>query len=275
MDSHSAYPARKAHAPRYLDGIGVVAVYAVFAVLWILLSDHFVAWLFKDPAEVILASTFKGLLFVAVTTLLLFGLVRRLVSRIQSAHRRELVAAEERQNALQLLAAIADSSDDAIYAKDLNGLYLLFNRAASRIVGKAGADVLGRDDRAIFPPEQAELLMQNDRSVIEANRLITLEEVLTTVGGERTFQATKGPLKDADGRLIGMFGIARDITTRKDAESALQRNVEELQRFNSASVGRELDMIELKRRINALSLQLGQTPPFDLSFVDAADPAQC
>jgi len=224
---------------------------------------------------VILASTFKGLLFVAVTTLLLFGLVRRLVSRIQSAHRRELVAAEERQNALQLLAAIADSSDDAIYAKDLNGLYLLFNRAASRIVGKAGADVLGRDDRAIFPPEQAELLMQNDRSVIEANRLITLEEVLTTVGGERTFQATKGPLKDADGRLIGMFGIARDITTRKDAESALQRNVEELQRFNSASVGRELDMIELKRRINALSLQLGQTPPFDLSFVDAADPAQC
>ncbi len=56
----------------------IILIYAVFASLWILLSDKVVAWLFNDPAQIILVSIIKGWLFVAITSLLLYGLLRRL-----------------------------------------------------------------------------------------------------------------------------------------------------------------------------------------------------
>jgi len=61
-----------------LDIYRIVLIYAVFSSLWILLSDKIMAWLFTDPAQIILASTLKGWLFVAVTTLLLYKLLQRL-----------------------------------------------------------------------------------------------------------------------------------------------------------------------------------------------------
>lgn len=124
---------------------------------------------------------------------------------------------------LNLLEAVADGSADAIFAKDLEGRYILFNRAASEFVGKPVAEVLGRDDRAIFPPEQAELLMAAGRQVIAEGRGVTREEVLSTSGGERTFIATKAPLRDGNGRVIGIFGISRDITQQKRTEATLRR----------------------------------------------------
>lgn len=127
----------------------------------------------------------------------------------------------ERLRALQLLGAIADCSDDAIFAKDLEGRYILFNYAAGRFVGKPVEEVLGHDDRSLFPIEQAEKLMNIGRKVITEKHLITQEEILHTTQGERIFLATKGPLYDADGKIIGLFGISRDITEQKQGELAL------------------------------------------------------
>jgi len=129
---------------------------------------------------------------------------------------------EERQQALELLGAISDATDDAIFAKDLEGRYLLFNRAASRLVGQPAEAVLGRDDRAIFPPEQAEMLIEAGRKVMQQQQILTQEEVLDTAIGTRVFLATKGPLRDADGRVIGQFGISRDITGQKRADRERQ-----------------------------------------------------
>jgi len=56
---------------------------------------------------------------------------------------------------------------------------------------------------------------------------------------------------------------------RRQAEELRQRN-DELERFNQASVGRELDMVDLKRQINELSRDLGRQPPFSLSFLPEA-----
>ncbi|MDX9707909.1 MAG: hypothetical protein RBT86_10050, partial [Azospira sp.] len=73
---------------------------------------------------------------------------------------------------------------------------------------------------------------------------------------------------DPDGRLLGYRGLDRDITEQKRAELELRTRNEELERFNRASVDRELDMIELKRQVNVLASELGRPPPYDLSFVD-------
>ena len=63
-------------------------------------------------------------------------------------------------------------------------------------------------------------------------------------------------------------GSIVDITERTQAEEELAQRVEEVERFNRLSVGRELRMIELKRRANELSEQLGQKPPYDLSILE-------
>ncbi|MBK7767994.1 MAG: PAS domain-containing protein [Sulfuritalea sp.] len=171
--------------------------------------------------------------------------------------------------ALQLLSTISDSSSDAIFAKDLQGRYLLFNRECARVLGKTAEQALGHDDSALFPLPQAAMIRANDRRVLAEQRINTYEEALSTADGERVYLATKGPLRDADGQVIGLFGISRDITERTKAETELRRNIEQLERFNRVAVDRELDMIRLKQQVNALSRQLGQAPPHALAFVEA------
>lgn len=206
----------------------VVLTYAIFASLWIGLSDRAMGVLFADPALLVRASMVKGWLFVAVTSLLLYALVRRLTRALDAGHRRELALERERQQAPPMLVAIAEASEDAIFAKDDQGRYLLFNSAAARYVGKPVEQVLGHDDRALFPPGQAEHLMAIDRRVRESGKAETTEEVLQTTDGERVFLGTKGLLRGADGSVFGTYGISRDITSRRRADDDLRRMAEDL-----------------------------------------------
>ena len=247
----------------------IVLAYAVFAGLWILVGDNALGSLFTDPTQIVIASTIKGWLFVAVTSLLLFGFIRRRLDQAMKASQREIEAQTDKARALQLLAMIADNSTDAIFAKDLEGRYLVFNRECARVVGKAAEQVLGSDDTVLFPPAQAALIRDNDRRVLADDRINTYEEVLDTVDGRRNLLATKGPLRDGDGSVVGIFGIARDITERQRAEMALRETIDELERFNRVAVGRELDMVRLKQQVNALSLRLGLPPPYGLNFAEA------
>ena len=68
-----------------------------------------------------------------------------------------------------------------------------------------------------------------------------------------------------------MMLVAIDISARKAADEEARQHIDELERFHRASVGRELDMIRLKREVNALALVLGRQPLYDLSFVTKAD----
>ncbi|CAD6876796.1 PAS domain-containing protein [Methylomonas fluvii] len=133
-------------------------------------------------------------------------------------------AQAERLRALDLLAAISDLSVDAIYAKDLDGRYILFNTAAANFVGKPVEEVIGQDDSALFPQHQAERIEAFCRRVMAENITLTDEEVLDTQFGLRTFLSTKGPLCDANGKTVGVFGISRDITERKQAELKLRES---------------------------------------------------
>lgn len=209
-----------------------------------------------------------GLAWLASAALLVTLLQRRELAYVDKQRQSQA----ERIEALNLLAAVVNNSVDAIYAKDQNGRYMLFNHAASEVTGKPEAEVLGRDDTVLFPADQARMLQDNDRRVLREGEIVTYEEALTTPDGPRTFLATKGPLRDADGQVFGLYGIARDITERQRAEADLRAKNAALERFNRAMVGRELDMIRLKREINALAAELGRAPPYDLSALDSPDP---
>lgn len=271
MDTIPLKPSTAANGMQTTGAVAlkIVLAYAVFAGLWILVGDNALGALFNDPKQIVLASTIKGWLFVAVTSLLLFGFIRSWLDQAMAMSQREIEAQTEKARALQLLATIANNSSDAIFAKDLEGRYLVFNLECARVIGKTVEQVLGSDDTALFPPAQAALVRDNDLRVLADDRINTYEEVLDTVDGKRNFLATKGPLRDGDGRVVGIFGISRDITERQRADAALRETIEELERFNRLAVGRELDMVRLKQQVNALSLQLGLPPPYGLNFAEA------
>lgn len=216
---------------RGIPSIG--AVHAIEGTDWILLAKFDQADLYREVSGDTAWIFFAGLvtLFVSIAG---FYLLRQ--SQQLAVIKAVRQVQDERLEALSLLSAIADSSDDAIFAKDLEGRYTLFNPAASRFVGKPVEAVLGQDDRAIFPSEQAEKLMTIGRQVIANNAISYQEETLdTTDDGRRIFLATKGPLSDKQGQVIGIFGISRDITALKQVEQSLRVGEERLRLAQSSA----------------------------------------
>jgi PAS domain S-box-containing protein len=137
----------------------------------------------------------------------------------------------ERNRTADLLRVVADGTIDAVFVKDRDGRYLLFNEAAARFVGLPVEDVLGKDDTALFDPESAGKVMARDRRVIETGEVETEVERLTAAGVTRTYWATKAPYRDSRGAVIGVIGISRDITEQKRAADALQASEERFRAF--------------------------------------------
>jgi PAS domain S-box-containing protein len=180
----------------------IVLTYVLAGGLWIYFSDTILGALIKDPALMTRISVAKGWLFIAVTGTMLYCLIR--------------LSHDALKKSQALLRSVVEGTTDAIYVKDEEGRYLLFNSAAEAATGKRASDALGRDDTFLFPPEEAKTLMDRDRAVMNSGRQQTYEENLTTAGGGRTvYLSTKGPCFDDEGHLIGLFGIARDITAGK------------------------------------------------------------
>lgn len=143
---------------------------------------------------------------------------------IYASQREQLLAATADQRRLtELLQAIVDGTTDAVFVKDRQGKYLLLNEATSRFVGRPIHEVVGRDDRELFSPAHAEFLMARDKAVMDSNCPSTGEELLTAAGVTRTYLAVKAPYRNSEGEVIGLVGVSRDITERKQVESELRQ----------------------------------------------------
>jgi PAS domain S-box-containing protein len=123
-------------------------------------------------------------------------------------------AAEALRRHESLLRAVTDGTTDAVFVKDLEGRYLLINPAGARLLGKTVAEVLGKHDGDLFAAESAARIVEGDRRVVAAGEVQTYEETVTAGGVTRTYLSTKGPYRDAQGDVLGLIGIARDITER-------------------------------------------------------------
>ena len=128
----------------------------------------------------------------------------------------------EKIRTADLLTNIAASSTDAIFAKDVNGRYLLFNAAAEKMAGVSSAELLGRDSTTIHPAAIAAALREGDRRIMAGDEVVTTEERLQFGDREVVFLSTKGPLHGPGGEVVGLFGIARDISERSRAEAELR-----------------------------------------------------
>jgi PAS domain S-box-containing protein len=120
------------------------------------------------------------------------------------------------------LAAIVESSEDAILSKDLDGIILTWNRAAEKMFGYAAAEVVGQPILRLVPPECAEEVSAILEQVKAGERLENYETVQLRNDGTRIEVALNiSPMPDVTGQVTGASVIARDITSRKRSERRL------------------------------------------------------
>lgn len=203
----------------------VVIGYGVVALLWILWSDALVEMVFENIELLAAAQAWKGMLFVLVTTGLLFWFLKHVHAQMQRIAENEVEALRREAHTAALLQSLLDSSPDAIFAKDRQGRYILVNREVQRLVGHGAKPMIGSRAQDLLPLEQADRIWDDERKIMRNGRVQDFEYEVDTHDGRRTFHATKGPLRDESG-TIGVFGTARDITDMVNLRHQLQESEE-------------------------------------------------
>src|SRR5246127_4703559 len=126
-------------------------------------------------------------------------------------------------------AAFIESSDDAIASGTLDGIIVSWNTGAHKIYGYTEAEAVGKPISMLVPPE----LPDEENNILETlksgDRIEHFETVRVTKTGKRIHVSLSiSPIKDSNGRIVGVSGIARDITERKLAEEALSESEDKL-----------------------------------------------
>ncbi len=137
---------------------------------------------------------------------------------------------KEREQTLRVMSrrleAILENTTTPMFMKDNNGKHIFVNRAYRELFGLQDEEIVGRTDKELHPPEMAEEVWANDRTVIERVEPVEREEHINVNSEERVFLSAKVPIYDTGDRSdpetpVAVFGVATDITKRKEYEDRL------------------------------------------------------
>ena len=198
--------------------VRIVAVYVVFLSVWILGSDAMVAAIADSAKEVIRYQTLKGIFFIIVSSGLLYLLIHRTIESIRRSQREAAESQGTLDLALSQLPANIWTTDIELNLTTMRG-----NRDSRRrfdpdqLLGKRIDELMGPEAPMVEPHRQA----------LEGKHGHYLQEV----DGVK-FACTVGPLRSADGEVIGCVGFSLDVTERVDAETERTAAVERLKRLN-------------------------------------------
>ncbi len=134
-----------------------------------------------------------------------------------------------------LLTSLLESIPDLVFMKDPRGTYLDCNRAFCRFVGKPKEGIVGQTDYDLFAEEQADAFRNEDRTMLEQGKPRSNEEKITYPDGAQFFVETlKSPIRSENGECLGVIGVSRDITNRKEREEELRQAKIDADRANAA-----------------------------------------
>ncbi len=142
---------------------------------------------------------------------------------------RDVSERKRAEEGLAQLAAIVESSEDAILSKTLDGVIRSWNAAAQRVFGYTAAEAIGQNVTMLIPRERLDEETVILSKLQQGQRIDHFETVRLAKGGRRLdISLSVSPVKDHDGRVIGASKIARDITERKRADEVLRQSQERL-----------------------------------------------
>jgi len=159
------------------------------------------------------------------------GVITHFVAIKEDVTYRTLVE-ETLEKERRLLRAVVDNIPDQIFVHDRDCRFVLNNLSDARVLGvNDPSQLVGKSDMDFYPPELASRYQANDRLVMETDQpLIVEEEPSVTAGGQKRWvSAIKVPFHDNQGQVVGLVGIAHDVTNRKLAEEELFRSRQMLQ----------------------------------------------
>ena len=131
------------------------------------------------------------------------------------------------------LAAVVESSDDAIIGKTLDGTITTWNRGAEKVFGYSSSEAVGKPIQMLVPPERANEEPDILARVERGESVEHFETVRVRKDGKGIdVSVTISPIRDSSGAIVGVSKVARDISERKRAEQRLADKVEELARSN-------------------------------------------
>lgn len=230
----------------------IVLIYAFFSSIWIVYSDRLLAVFTSNPQQLTQLQTLKGWVFILITSGLLYVLVRRGWKSLHTSN--------------TLLQAVIEGTTDAVFIKDCAGRYLLINSAGAQVLGKPQPQIIGQDDTQFLPPEIANQLMQTDQRILTTGQSEMVEETVIVNGIKRTYLSTKSIYHDVHHRVVGLIGIARDITERKQLLEQLQREKEDLVAL-SAVTANGISTLNLDELLNVLLRRIVEVMRADAAII--------
>jgi PAS domain S-box-containing protein len=175
----------------------------------------------------------------------------------------DITERKQAELATALLAAIVDSSDDAIVSKNLDGIITSWNKGAEHTFGYSADEAVGRHISLIIPPDRQD--EENDilRRLKSGDRIDHFETVRQRKDGTRLdISVTISPVKDSTGRISGASKVARDISQRKRLDMALRQSEERFRKLSEtldAEVrARTAELEERNREVLARAEQVRQ-----------------
>ncbi|NWF52352.1 MAG: PAS domain S-box protein [Nitrospirae bacterium] len=135
-------------------------------------------------------------------------------------------AEEELRQSERKYRVLIENLPQKIFLKDRNSAYISCNENYARDLGISPQEVIGRNDYDFFTKEIADKNLEEDRRTMELGRAEEIEDKYIIDGEERFIKMIKIPVKDEEGKIIGVQGISWDITSRKKAEEALRASEE-------------------------------------------------
>ncbi|MDW7732777.1 MAG: PAS domain S-box protein [Methanolobus sp.] len=136
------------------------------------------------------------------------------------------------------LRTLVDTIPDLVWLKDKDGVYLTCNPKFERFFGARESEIIGKTDYDFVEKDLADFFTQKDREAMAAGKPTMNEEEITYAddGHREHLETIKAPMHDPNGHLIGILGVGRDITLRKQAEEELRKK--EMQLRTAQKVGR-------------------------------------
>ncbi|TXT37179.1 MAG: diguanylate cyclase with PAS/PAC sensor [Comamonadaceae bacterium] len=127
------------------------------------------------------------------------------------------------------LRTLVNTIPDLVWLKDHNGVFQACNAAFERLLGAKECDIIGKTDLDFVDAKQAAVFRERDQSVITSNHPCRSEEWLNFADGYRgLFETIRSSMRDSTGKLIGVLGIARDITANRQAQETRERDFRSL-----------------------------------------------